>query len=136
MVDAPHISILGKSSHELVVKMNKDEKARVAKRKEGLGADGLEKLAKRLEEAKKKNDEPIPAEVFDRWSVPGTDSIHFIKSDTARSGHARSVGLGSGPAQKLIDGMTQGKLPLFIQFEDVPTNFVHITRSYGVFEET
>ncbi|KPA36772.1 hypothetical protein FLAG1_10439 [Fusarium langsethiae] len=131
MVDAPHISILWKPSHELVVKMNNDEEARVAKRKEDLGADGLEKLAKRLEEAKKKNDEPIPDEVFNRWSVPGADSIHFIKSDTARSGHARSVGLGSGPAQKLIDGMTQGKLPLFIQFEDVPTNLVPITIHIG-----
>ncbi|EWZ48630.1 hypothetical protein FOCG_07077 [Fusarium oxysporum f. sp. radicis-lycopersici 26381] len=131
MADAPHISILGKPSHELATKMKKDEEARIAKRKEDLGAEGLEKLAKRLEDAKKKNDEPIPASVVDRWSVPSTDSIHFIESDTARSGHARAVGLGSGSAQKLIDGTTQGKLPLFIQFEDVPTNFVHITIHIG-----
>ncbi|KAF9776850.1 hypothetical protein IL306_004898 [Fusarium sp. DS 682] len=84
-------------------------------------------FAKRLEAAKKKNDEPIPASHIDLWSVPGTESIHFIESDTACSGYARAVGIGSGSAQKLIDGKTQGMLPLFIQFEDVPTNFVHIT---------
>ncbi|KAF4974493.1 hypothetical protein FZEAL_8609 [Fusarium zealandicum] len=131
MADAPHISVLGKPSHEMATKMKKDEEARITKRKEELGAEGLSKLSERLEEAKKKNDEPIPASVIDRWSVPGTESIHFIESDTARSGRARSVGLGSGSAQKLIDGAPQGKLPLFIQFEDVPTNFVHITIHIG-----
>lgn len=131
MADAHHISILGKPSHELAKKMKSDEEARIAKRKEELGADGLEKLAKRLEDAKKKNDEPIPAEVIDRWSVPDTESIHFIESDTARSGRARSIGLGSGQAQKIIDSAPDSKLPLFMQFEDVPTNFVHITIHLG-----
>ncbi|KAG3182393.1 hypothetical protein PC129_g25367, partial [Phytophthora cactorum] len=102
-----------------------------AKRKEELGPEGLAKLGKRLEEAKKKNDAPIPASLIDQWSVPGTDSIHFIESDTARSGHARSVGLGAGSAQKFIDAAPNGKAPLFIQFEDVPTNFVHITIHIG-----
>ncbi|KAI8710635.1 Mitochondrial presequence protease [Fusarium sp. LHS14.1] len=131
IADAPHVSILGRPSAELALKMKKDEEDRIAKRKEELGTEGLAKLGKRLEDAKKKNDEPIPAEVIDRWSVPGTESIHFIESDTARAGRARAIGLGSGPAQKLIDGKPQGNLPLFIQFEDVPTNFVHITVHIG-----
>ncbi|KAG6004384.1 hypothetical protein E4U21_001104 [Claviceps maximensis] len=131
MADAHHVSILGKPSHQLAKKMKSEEEARVAKRKEELGAEGLEKLAKKLEHAKKKNDEPIPAEVIDHWDVPGTDSIHFIESDTARSGRARSIGLGTGPAQRTIDSSTDGKLPLFIQFEDVPTNFVHINIHLG-----
>ncbi|KND91781.1 Uncharacterized protein TOPH_03509 [Tolypocladium ophioglossoides CBS 100239] len=107
---------------------------RITKRKEELGTEGLEKLAKRLEDAKKKNDEPIPAEVIDRWTVPGTESIHFIESDTARSGRGRAVGVGNGSAQKLIDAAPDSKLPLFIQFEDVPTNFVHITIHVGTSE--
>lgn len=131
IANANHVSVLGKPSEKLAEKMKNEQEARIAKRKEELGKDGLEKLAKRLEGAKEKNDQPIPAEVIDRWPVPGTDSIHFIESDTARSGHARSVGLGSGAAQKLIDAAPEGKLPLFIQFEDVPTNFVHITIHLG-----
>ncbi|KJZ75005.1 hypothetical protein HIM_05491 [Hirsutella minnesotensis 3608] len=129
--DAHHVSILGKPSHELAIKMKNEEADRLAKRKEKLGAEGLQALGKRLEEAKEKNDAPIPVEVIDRWSVPSTESIHFIESDTARCGRARSVGLGKGSAQKLIDGATAGNLPLFIQFEDVPTNFVHITIHVG-----
>ncbi|KAG6015823.1 hypothetical protein E4U43_004726, partial [Claviceps pusilla] len=131
MADAHHVSILGKPSHELAKKMKSEEEARIAKRKEELGPEGLEQLAKKLEDAKNKNDEPIPAQLIDQWDVPGTDSIHFIESDTARSGRARSIGLGTGAAQKTIDSSTSGKLPLFIQFEDVPTNFVHINIHLG-----
>ncbi|TWU73378.1 hypothetical protein ED733_001917 [Metarhizium rileyi] len=131
MADAHHISILGKPSHELAKKMKADEEGRIAKRKENLGEEGLKKLAERLEYAKKKNDEPIPTEVIDRWGVPDTESIHFIESDTARFGRAKSIGSGNGLAQKIIDSATDGKLPLFIQFEDVPTNFVHITIHLG-----
>lgn len=130
-LDAHHISILGKPSVALSEKMKKAEEDRVAKRKEELGKDGLEKLAKKLDEAQKKNDQPIPAEVLDQFEVPGTESIHFIESDTARYGHAKTIGAGVGKAQKLVDGAPEGKLPLFIQFEDVPTNFVHITLHIG-----
>lgn len=131
MADAHHISVLGKPSLELASKMKADEEARIAKRKEELGAEGLAKLGERLEAAKKKNDEPIPDSLIDQWSVPGTESIHFIESDTARSGCARAIGNGTGSAQKAIDAAPEGKLPLFIQFEDVPTNFVHITIHIG-----
>lgn len=129
--DAHHVSVLGRPSMELATKLKTDEEARVAKRKEELGPEGLEKLKEKLDAAKKKNDEPIPAEVLDRWSVPGTESIHFIESDTARAGFARAVGAGNNTAQKIIDAAPTGKLPMFIQFEDVPTSFVHVTAHIG-----
>ncbi|PFH57562.1 hypothetical protein XA68_14868 [Ophiocordyceps unilateralis] len=131
MADAHHVSILGKPSLALAAKMKSEEAERIAKRKEELGPEGLQELGKRLEEAKQKNDVPIPAEVLERWSIPGTESIHFIESDTARSGQARSVGLGHGAAQARIDAAGDGDWPLFIQFEDVPTSFVHITIHVG-----
>ncbi|KAH6977729.1 Metalloenzyme, LuxS/M16 peptidase-like protein [Ilyonectria destructans] len=131
MSNAHHISVLGKPSLEMAYKMKKDEEARIAKRKEELGPEGLAERGKHLEEAKKKNDTPIPASLIDQWPVPGVDSIHFIESDTARSGRARVVGLETGSAQKLIDAAPNGNLPLFLQFEDVPTNFVHITIHIG-----
>ncbi|OAA69384.1 Metalloenzyme, LuxS/M16 peptidase-like, metal-binding protein [Akanthomyces lecanii RCEF 1005] len=130
-LDAHHISILGKPSVELAEKTKKVEEERVAKRKEELGKDGLEKLAKKLKSAQEKNDQPIPSEVLDQFGVPGTDSIHFIQSDTARSGKAKAIGAGTGATQGVIDAAPAGKLPLFIQFEDVPTNFVHITIHVG-----
>ncbi|KAK2777752.1 zinc metalloprotease [Colletotrichum kahawae] len=129
--DAPHVSILGKPSHELAKKQKAEEEARLAERKEKLGPEGLAKLKERLEAAKAKNDEPIPAAVVDQWPVPGTDSIHFIESDTARAGKAKSLGLPNNAAQKIIDGAKQGQDPLFIQFESVPSNFVHLTIYLG-----
>ncbi|KAH8842611.1 hypothetical protein MCOR27_009327 [Pyricularia oryzae] len=128
--DANHISILGKPSMELADKLKKAEEERIAKRKQELGPEGLKKLAERLEAAKQKNEVPIPESVIDKWPVPGTESIHFIESKTARSGKARALGTPSNSAQTHIDGAKSGK-PLFVQFEDVPSNFVHITVHIG-----
>ncbi|KAK3299238.1 Metalloenzyme, LuxS/M16 peptidase-like protein [Chaetomium fimeti] len=129
--DAHHISILGKPSMELANTLKANEEARLAKRREELGKEGLEKLSEKLESAKKNNDKPIPPEVLDQWAVPGTTSIHFIESETARSGNARSLGVLDNAAQKAIDAVPQG-LPLFVQFEDVPTGFVHLTVHLGM----
>ncbi len=129
--DAHHVSILGKPSMELANTLKANEEARLAKRREELGKEGLEKLQEQLDLAKKNNDKPIPPEVLDQWPVPGTGSIHFIESDTARSGKARDLGVLDNPAQKVIDAAAQGP-PLFVQFEDVPTNFVHLTVHVGV----
>jgi Zn-dependent M16 (insulinase) family peptidase len=128
--DAHHVSILGKPSAKLAKELKKAEEARLAKRKEELGPAGLEALKKKLDEAKTKNDQPIPPHVLDKWPVPTTKSIHFIESTTARSGNARSLGVPSNDIQTAIDKAAKG-LPLFVQFENVPTNFVHVTLHIG-----
>lgn len=130
LVDAHHISVLGKPSQKLADDLKAKEVARIEKRKQELGPEGLEKRRKELDEAKKQNDVEIPDAVLEKWPVPGTDSIHFIESLTARSGLARSLGLASNSAQKAIDDATPGA-PLFVQFESVPSNFVHITLHIG-----
>jgi len=130
LAEAPHVSILGKPSAALAEKLKTAEKERIEKRKEELGPEGLKKLQERVDQAKKKNDQTIPESVLDKWEVPGTESIHFIESGTARSGRARSLGVLDNEAQKVIDAAAPGA-PLFIQFEDVPSNFVHITVHIG-----
>ncbi|KAL2197351.1 Metalloenzyme, LuxS/M16 peptidase-like protein [Corynascus similis CBS 632.67] len=130
--DAHHISILGKPSMELANTLKANDEARLAKRREELGKEGLQKLSERLEAAKQNNDKPIPPEVLDHWPVPGTSSIHFIESATARSGKARSLGVADNVAQKAIDAAPKAGLPLFVQFEDVPTGFVHLTVHLGM----
>lgn len=125
LVDAHHVSILGKPSLPMATKVKEDEEARIAKRKADLGPEGLKKLAEKLAAAKVKNEVDIPPNVIDQWPVPGTESIHFINSNSARSGKAKEIGPGETATQKLIDNAKPG-LPLFIQFENVPSNFVHI----------
>ena len=127
LVDAHHVSVLGKPSEKLASRLKEEETARLAKRKEELGEEGLAELAKRLEDAKAKNDVRIPPEVIAKWEVPSTESIHFIKSTTARAGKARELETFDNKAQAIIDQSDKAKFPLFLQFEHVPSNFVHIT---------
>jgi Zn-dependent M16 (insulinase) family peptidase len=129
IVDAEHVSILGKPSKAMAQKLEADEKARVAAQKEKLGPEGLEKLAKRLEDAKTKNNAPIPDEILKKWPVPGVNSIHFINTTTARSGLARQLGTTDNSIQKVIDSSKES--PIFVQFEHVPTSFVLLSVLLG-----
>ncbi|KAI0471772.1 Metalloenzyme, LuxS/M16 peptidase-like protein [Xylariaceae sp. FL0804] len=128
--DAHHVSILGKPSLALANKLKQDELSRVEKRKEELGSEGLENLKQKVEDAKKQNEVEIPASLLEKWQVPSTESIHFIESQTARSGLARKLGTPGNSAQQAIDQASPGA-PLFVQFEDVPTNFVHLAVHVG-----
>lgn len=128
--DAPHISLLGKPSKAMADKIKSDEEARIAARKEKLGEEGLKALAEKLKLAIEKNDREIPPAVLQKWPVPGVDSIHFIETTSARSGLAKKLGAPSNKVQTLIDS-TKSELPLFLQFEHVPTNFVHLTVLLG-----
>lgn len=130
IADAHHISILGKPSLVLAKKLKEDEAARIEKRKQELGDEGLQKLAQRLDDAKKQNEVEIPASLLEEWQVPPVESIHFIKSQTARSGLARSLGIHENSAQEAVDKALPGS-PLFVQFEDVRTNFVHLAVHVG-----
>lgn len=124
--DAPHISILGVPSAKLSRKIKSEEKARVAKQKKDLGIEGLKRLEKKLADAKAENDKEIPKGLLEKFKVPSTDSIHFINTMTARSGAARRPERLDNEIQKIVD-KDHSDLPLFIHFEHIPTNFVHLS---------
>jgi Zn-dependent M16 (insulinase) family peptidase len=130
LVDAPHISLLGTPSKEMAKKIKSNEEARLAARKKELGEDGLSKLADKLKAAIAKNDIEIPSSLLQKWPVPGVESIHFIESTSARSGLARKLGTPANSVQNFIDSANSA-VPLFLQFENVPTNFVHLTLLIG-----
>lgn len=123
--EAPHITILGKPSAELSRKLKVDEEARVTAQIKRLGIAGLKELEEKLDAAKAENDREIPRDILDRFAVPSTSSIHFIESTTARSGAARKMGHLDNRIQSIID-KDDKDLPLFIHFEHIPSNFVHI----------
>lgn len=128
--DAHHVSLLGKPSIALSEKIKADEVTRVKAQQEKLGEEGLKEKAKKLEEAKAENDKPIPHEIMERLKVPGTESIHFFETTTARSGLAKKLGTTDNKIQQIIDKDEDG-LPLFIQFEHIPTSFVHFGLALG-----
>ncbi|KAA8575867.1 hypothetical protein EYC84_004954 [Monilinia fructicola] len=116
IVDAPHVSLLGTPSEEMSKKIKKEEEAR-----------------QKLKAAIAKNDAEIPASILQKFAVPGTDSIHFHKSTTARSGLAKKLGAPENGIQRVIDSQAS-EIPLFLQFEHVPTNFVHLSLHFGTAE--
>ena len=124
--DAHHISILGTPSTEMAKKLNADEEARVKSQKGRLGDSGLKNMQEKLDAAKAENDKEIPKSIFEEFKVPGTESIHFIPTTTARSGLARDMGRLDNRIQNAID-KEMSNLPLFIHFEHIPSNFVSTT---------
>ncbi|OJJ44670.1 hypothetical protein ASPZODRAFT_71496 [Penicilliopsis zonata CBS 506.65] len=126
IADAPHISILGVPSIKLSEKLKEEEEARVAEQKERLGEDGLKRLAEKLERAKVENDKEIPKEMLAEFAIPGTDSIHFVETTTARSGAALKAGRPGHKIQKLVDN-DDSSLPLFIHFEHIESSFVQLS---------
>ena len=130
MAEAPHITILGRPSAEMSKKLKSEEEDRVAAQKERLGERGLKTLEEKLAQAKAENDKEIPKEMIERFQVPDTTSIHFIDTTTARSGAARKMGPLDNPIQNLID-RDDTDLPLFIHFEQIQTNFAHLTMVMG-----
>jgi len=128
--DAHHVSLLGKPSIALSEKMKADEIARVKEQQEKLGEEGLKSKAKKLQEAKDENDKPIPQEIMEKLHVPGTESIHFFETTTARSGLAKKLGVPDNAIQKIVD-KDENNAPLFIHFEHIPTSFVHFGLALG-----
>ncbi len=120
-----HVSILGVPSEKLSKKLKDDEAARISAQKERLGEEGLKQLKKKLADAKAENDKEIPRELLEEFKVPGTESIHFIETITARSGLAREMGPLNNDVQKIVDD-DGSDLPLFIHFEHISSSFVQI----------
>lgn len=128
LADANHVSILGVPSKELSDKTTAEEKARVKAQQDKLGEKGLKNLSEKLKQAQEENDRPIPDSLLEQFKVPNTDSIHFIRTTTARSGAARKLGKLDNDIQRLIDKDDDGS-PLFVHFEHIPSNFVRISMS-------
>jgi len=125
IADAHHVSILGVPSREMSDRLKADEKSRVKAQQEKLGESGLKHLKEKLDQAQAENDKPIPDSILEGFPVPGTSSIHFIPTVTARAGLARKMGKLDNDIQRIVD-KDDTDIPLFIHFEHIPSNFVRI----------
>ena len=123
--DAEHVTILGKPSAALSEKLKAEEVQRLEEQKARLGPDGLKDKGEQLERAKAENDKPIPKQLLGQFEVPPTDSIHFVKTATARVGPALKIGRPQNKYQKVIDSDSRD-MPLFIDYEHIPTNFARV----------
>lgn len=128
--EAKHITILGKPSIQLSEKFKKEEKLRVEARKEKLGVEGLERLAKKLAEAKAENDRDVPKGLLERFEIPDPTLIKFINTVTARSGAAKKPERLNNSIQDIVD-KDEANSKLFIHFEHVKSNFATVSLVIG-----
>lgn len=122
---AHHVSILGKPSAALSAKLKSDEATRVEHQKHKLGPEGLKLMQEKLEKAKAENDREIPPDLLARFKVPSTESIHFVNISSARSGPALKFGRPDNRYQRIVDADSANN-PLFVAFEQIPSNFVRV----------
>ena len=123
-IDPHRIVLVGKPSAAMAKRLEEEEKVRLALQKEALGKEGLEAAEKKVEEAKKEHDTPIPTEVLTNFPVPDVKSISWIPVSSLQE-----VGAGAGRHRRIqqynnedlakyvqADGSV---LPFFVQYDQV-----------------
>ncbi|KAI5480305.1 zinc metalloprotease [Pseudohyphozyma bogoriensis] len=124
-VDGSSVTIIGQPSAALSDKLKADENARVAETVKRLGSDGLAECVKKVEDAQKENDKPIPDEIIKKFKVPDVRGIDWIKVDSARSKGVATDVKKENRAQQAVDA-DGAELPLFVQFDHIQSNFIEI----------
>ncbi|KAL9081593.1 MAG: hypothetical protein Q9159_007226 [Coniocarpon cinnabarinum] len=116
-----------KPSETLSRRLEQEEETRVKLQKQTFGEKGMLELAKKLEQAKLENDQPVPKELLQQYPIAPAESIKFITSWTAFAGLARPNEPIGNPLQSLLSTDKRGRgIPLFIQYEHVNSSFVNV----------
>jgi Zn-dependent M16 (insulinase) family peptidase len=120
-VDPKRVVVRGKPSAAVADRLEKEEKARIAKQKEALGPEGLAQKAKELEEAKAEHDRPIPTDILKSFPVPSVKSISWIPVQSIQQAgigrQSRTPSVENDVSRHVnADG---SPLPFFIQYDHV-----------------
>lgn len=113
-LDQPALVVIGKPSAKLADTLAKETADRLAKTRTRLGEDGLKKIERRVEDAQKENDRPIPPEMLSSFKVPDVGGIRWIDVQSGSAGsNSKSF---KNRVQEHLSG-DQTELPYFLQFE-------------------
>jgi hypothetical protein len=120
-VDPKRVVVRGKPSAAVAERLEKEEKARVAKQKEVLGPEGLAQRAKELEAAKAEHEKPIPTDILKSFPVPSVKSISWIPVQSVQQAgigrQGRALGVENDVSRHVnADG---SPLPFFVQYDHV-----------------
>ncbi|KAK9243944.1 Metalloenzyme, LuxS/M16 peptidase-like protein [Lipomyces tetrasporus] len=126
LLNNPHVAVLAKPSATLARNLRKAANLRLRNRKEELGEEGLERLAKRLKGAQDENDTKIPDELLASFPAPDPAKVNFIKPVTAKAGLAISDSDPKSQIQDILDKDFAKELPLYVHYEHVKSNFVSV----------
>ncbi|KAI9276163.1 Metalloenzyme, LuxS/M16 peptidase-like protein [Sporodiniella umbellata] len=121
-IDSPHLILYGKPSAEFAEQQSKEESQRIEKQREDLGPEVLEELQKKLDESTAQNDVAIPKGLLENFAIPPISSIRFIDLITARNNDSNI----QNAIQHYVD-QDQAKVPLFIQYDHIKSQFVEVS---------
>ena len=127
-VDPKRVVVRGKPSAAFADRLEKEEKARIARQKADLGPEGLAQKAKELEDAKVEHEKPIPTEVLKAFPVPDVKSISWIPVQSvqqAGSGRPSRTPAVENDVSRHVsaDGPPP---PFFVQYDHVKVLFIVI----------
>ena len=130
------VIIRSKPSARLSESLEAAEKARIAEQKKALGPEGIEKVTKLLEDAKKEHEKSIPSEVLTGFPVPDVKSISWIPVQSVRNDPSAANGTPletrNTHGNRLEEHVKKdGKdLPFFVHFSNVKVCVPHSRYSY------
>ncbi|KAF9473122.1 hypothetical protein BDN70DRAFT_886165 [Pholiota conissans] len=134
-VDPASIVIIGKPSASMAVKLEKDEKNRVAAQVAALGPEGLKKAAASLESAKAEHARPIPLEILKSFPVPDVKSISWIPVQSFQEpGIGRTSAYAPSSEEPLFKHIESdgSPLPFFVQYDHVESDFVSLHAVFSI----
>jgi len=131
-VDAPRLVVVGRPSAALAESLKRTTRERVEQRRAELGEAGAAELRETLSQAQAKNDTPIPPGMLESFAVPRSETIAWIPVGTAASGPVPPFVTAPVPQTELDRAVAQhlerdgSAPPFYLQFDHVPSRFVHI----------
>ena len=127
LLDQYYICVNGIPSIKYSQELRENEDNRIKEQVEQLGESKLKELASELENATKKNETPIPQEIMTQFKVPDVSNIPFFPICTVRNNIAVTTGPNTDLLVKKLENenCTQN-VPFFIQFDNLPSNFVEL----------
>ncbi|KAG7892759.1 hypothetical protein KL936_000933 [Ogataea polymorpha] len=134
-VSNPSLFIIAKPSKELYRSNRKAGKQLLKDRKAKLGAEGLKKLATKLEIAIERNNTPIPDEILESFGYPDVAKIKFIQTQSIAAGKNHDVANDVSLAvTRKVENDTPDGFPLYLHFENIKSNFVTVDLLCSSFE--
>lgn len=97
-------------------RLEQEEKTRIMKQKEALGADGLAAREKELEAAKKEHEKEIPTKILTDFPVPGLKSIAWIPVQSLQQP-------GKGPGRVPLSQQNNATLAKYVEADGSPPPF-------------
>ncbi|KAG0369266.1 hypothetical protein BGZ54_010424 [Gamsiella multidivaricata] len=122
-IDSKRATIIGKPSAAHAAKLAEDEAKRIEEQREQLGPEKLKELEEELQKHRAQNDIPVPAEIFDNFPIPSAKGIEMIEVLTGRSQPSSNF---NNEIQKHLDN-DASKIPYFIEFDHIKSEFVELT---------